>query len=837
MADESSSREALLQEIQDLRQQVERLEGVVSAFRRTEAELRKSEEALRAVSDTAEDSIFIKDADLRYIFVNPAMERILGRPASGLIGKTPFEVFSEEDASVVVSVDQAVLAGESIDAERTLRIAGEDHTFHTVQTPVFDAAGKVQAICGIVRDVTERNRAEVESQRARAFLQAVIDGIPEALMAVNLDYTVALANPKAQDLAPGRDMVGEGLKCYQVSHHRDTPCADCGHSCPMEQVKASLAPVTVEHVHYDGEGKQRYVEVTVAPIFNETGELVQIIEVVNDVTGRRRIEDALQQAHEQLEERVRERTKRLAEANVKLRKAAIERGRVQQTLHRQSLAIEQALDGIAIVDSEGIMEYSNLAWAEMHGYTQEELLGKHLRIFHTEEQMANEVVPFNEVLMKTGSNSGRIGHVTRDGKTFQTDMTSSVVKDIQGRVIGLIGRARDISKELELESELRHAQKMEAVGVLAGGIAHNLRNQLAAILGWIEIASDSRVLEPARRKCLERAANAGVRAGAHIEQLLKFSRKTRTEQKPIRPGMAVREGLELLRGLLSPTVEIQADVDDACACVMADPGEIQQVIIDLGTNAAHAMNMDGRLTVALEEVDVTREETESSLNLKEGRYVRLTVGDTGHGMSSETLERVFEPFFTTKKPGEGTGLGLSVVYGIVRDCGGEVQVQSAVGQGSSFLVFLPICTEEEVKPQDLKDEPPPPSSSGTGCVLLVDDDEDFREMLAQGLQLLGYSVESHKNALEAIASVETRPFAFDVIVTDHLMPSITGLELARRVREIRPDIPIILLSGVDEILDERAVTSVGVRARVGKPISLRDLAMVIQKTLEETTRE
>jgi PAS domain S-box-containing protein len=383
----------------------------------------------------------------------------------------------------------------------------------------------------------------------------------------------------------------------------------------------------------------------------------------------------------------------------------------EESLRRHSEALKQATDGVVIADLKGTIQFANPAWARMHGFEPRDFEGEHARVFHTPEQMANEVEPFAEVLRAKGSHSGQVGHVRRDGTVFQTWMSASLVRNDRGAPASIVSIARDITEERELEGQLRHAQKMEAIGTLAGGIAHNLRNNLGSVLGWIEIAESNPHDGDTLRTSLERATRSGRKAADHVKRLLTFSRATEGIREPVRVADVVAEGLQLLRGMLPSTITLRQTIDSDCGLVLADADQIHQILINLGTNALDVMREEGGvLTVALAETEVGPEQAGLFVNMKPGRHVRLEVSDTGAGMSQETLDQIFDPFFTTKEPGAGTGLGLSVVHGIVENLRGVIDVASGPGGGTVFTVFLPACPTgsmetlaKPVTPRDLAD--------------------------------------------------------------------------------------------------------------------------------------
>jgi signal transduction histidine kinase/CheY-like chemotaxis protein len=390
-------------------------------------------------------------------------------------------------------------------------------------------------------------------------------------------------------------------------------------------------------------------------------------------------------------------------------------------------------------------------------------------------------------------------------------------------------KSREAEKQ-QLEMQLRQTQKMEAIGTLAGGIAHDFNNILGIISGYAELATIDAPEGSRSRKCLTEIFTAGQRAKELVQQILTFSRQGVSEPKPLQIGFAVKEVMKMLRATLPTTIEVRYDVPKKLPAVVADPTQIHQVVMNLCTNASHAMRKTGgRLEVSLEEVMVDAATTALVPDLTQGRYQKLTVRDTGHGMPPEVVDRIFDPFFSTKEPGEGTGLGLSVVHGIVKKHGGGIDVTSTVGEGTTFEVYFPSIGEAEERPVDEV----LPLPTGSERILLVDDEKAMVEMGRQMLESLGYKVTAQTSSVDALSDFKTRPDAFDLVMTDMTMPRMTGADLSQEILKTRPDIPIILCTGFSERIQEDSAKAIGIREFVLKPVVLRDIAHIIRRALAE----
>lgn len=410
--------------------------------------------------------------------------------------------------------------------------------------------------------------------------------------------------------------------------------------------------------------------------------------------------------------------------------------------------------------------------------------------------------------------------------------------DESGTPLRSIGTTQDVTSlmEAELEKEeaekrFRQAQKMEAIGTLAGGIAHDFNNLLNAIIGYSDILLMELPESSETHQYAQQINSAGNRATRLVSQILTFSRRTEEERQLIQIHLLVKEVIKLLRSSLPTTIDIRQNIDD-CGWVMADSTQLHQVIMNLCTNAFHAMREGkGVLEVKLEQVALDQDALLQAGALPEGRYTCLTVSDTGHGIDKITMERIFEPYFTTKKKGEGTGLGLSTVHGIVLSHGGGLSVQSEVGQGTTFKVFLPIAEAYAALPQEKEAVRIIPKPKLSGRILFVDDVEFNVQLGTNVCQRIGCRVKGVTSSLEALALFRKAPQDFDIIITDQTMPNLTGFELAIEMMKIRSDIPIIMLTGHSDIVDEHKAKEVGIRAFLAKPLDMKILAETIDEIM------
>lgn len=567
-------------------------------------------------------------------------------------------------------------------------------------------------------------------------------------------------------------------------------------------------------------------------------------ELKKELTAHKQARKALKTAHQELELRVEERTAELIGANTALQAEICQRKQAEEALkeseERYRILFNSSNDAMVVYEmsAEGpgsFVEVNDMA-CRMSGYSREELL----------DGNGTELIGFPETLEKWTSamerlrKEGRSVHedriTMRDGRRVPLEVISSRF-DLDGRSM-ILSCARDISERKKAESEkerleaqLHHAEKMEAIGTLAGGIAHDFNNILAAIIGYTEIMLSDAPAFGDTRNSLDMVLKAALRARDLIRQILAFSRMKSTGARvPVDVGAIFKETAAFLRATLPKSIEIRPNIGLETGSALADPAQIQQVLLNLCTNAAHAMEEHGGvLDLSLDRTEILTETTIAHNTLKPGPYVVLTVRDTGHGMSTETLERIFDPYFTTKEVGKGSGLGLAVVQGIVDRYEGAVDVQSEPGRGATFKVYLPRTSDVPVT-MDTKTGSLP---HGTERILCIDDEEDVSAVTGRMLEMLSYRVERKTDCLKALNEFRAAPDRFDLIITDYAMPHMNGIDFAGEIMKSRPRMPMILCTGYGDRIDKEKTRSVGIRALAVKPLNLRELAELVRNALDE----
>ncbi len=501
------------------------------------------------------------------------------------------------------------------------------------------------------------------------------------------------------------------------------------------------------------------------------------------VNARVRTHLELKRHRDHLERTLHESTEKLSDSARKLRAESSERMRAEEDRKRLMAAIEQAAEIFIITDPKGNILYVNPAFEHHTGYSREESLGQNIMILerggYKGTGKGGKSVSYKNIwknIRQGNTWRGVFTHKRKDGMLYKAESAISPVFDKTGKLVNFVCVSRDVTREVELEAQLRQSQKLEAIGTLAGGIAHDFNNILFAIMGYTELAMANLPPDSEISRYLRRVDEAGRRATELIEQILAFGRKTDLEQHPVRVQIVLREVSKLLRGTLPSTIKIHQSIDNKCSPIMAASAQIHQVIMNLCTNAYHAMrDHGGVLELKLAETEINAEQAAMYSDLAPGPHVRLTVSDTGHGMDEAVMAKIFDPYFTTKKIGEGTGLdAFSMVYGIVQEHRGAISVHSESGRGgTTFHIFFPVHRADSAPchKEQFKHEPP----KGSGRILVVDDEEPIAQLLEMKLKNLGYEVKAYTASTEALKSFSDAPEDFDLIITDMTMPNLTSV--------------------------------------------------------------
>ncbi len=508
-----------------------------------------------------------------------------------------------------------------------------------------------------------------------------------------------------------------------------------------------------------------------------------------------------------------------------------EHRRIDQERMRLIAAMEQTSESIMIFDRSGTIQYCNAALENLTGYRREELIGRSYTVATAGAESSRFYRGLLDFVSSGAVWTGRISPVAADGTRRECEITISPVRDRDGAISSFVSIGRDVTREMHMEKQLRQSQKMEAIGTLAGGIAHDFNNILTAIIGYAELGLREAPDGSGITARLAQILKSGNRARDLVKQILTFSRYSEPEARPVCFKSVLEEGLGMMRSTMPATIDIRTHVL-ANSIVIADPTQLHQIVMNLCANADYAMSASGgTLTVVLreEKVDAGLARAHS---VSPGIYACLEVVDTGTGIPPESLDHIFEPFYTTKAKGEGTGMGLAVVHGIVRSCGGFITVRSSAGHGTTFQIFLPTADAPEPEMETHADMLP----GGAEHILFIDDELTIVEVADELLSALGYRVTATHLSQHALEMFERSPGDFDLVITDRTMPKMTGLELAGRMRAVRPEIPIILCSGYRFDPAEESIKRSGISAALLKPLDFKNVAETIRTVLDDSAR-
>jgi PAS domain S-box-containing protein len=497
------------------------------------------------------------------------------------------------------------------------------------------------------------------------------------------------------------------------------------------------------------------------------------------------------------------------------------------------LAFDLSPAGMLALDVSGSILLVNREVERLFGYTREELVGAPVERLIPERFRAAH--PGHRAMFFGAPETRPMGAgrdlfgLRKDGAEVPIEIGLNPVHSGTGMFV--LASIVEISARRRIEEQFRQSQKLEAIGTLAGGVAHDFNNILFSIMGYAELAQCHVPGDPRLQADLGQVLKAAERGRQLVQRILTFSRRREVARAAIRLEAPIREALQLLRASLPATIEMRSTLDPDTPAVVSDETEIHQVVMNLATNSAHAMPEGGVLELRLGPFEPGEEFAKRHPEVRPGRYVRLTVKDSGGGMSEEVLRRAFEPFFTTKPPGTGTGLGLSVIHGIVRNHGGVIELHSQPGEGTRVDLYLPAA-DEPVRRDEGEGAPSASAAPRRAAhLLVVEDEQDLATMLKRQIEELGYRVTLHTSSVDALEDFRARPGDFQLLVTDNTMPRMTGLALTEHILRARPDLPVLLISGLAETADPRALAARGIRRLLHKPHTWDDLSKAIRELL------
>ena len=769
----------------------------VNDFKRTEEELRIQKEYFENLIETSPEAIAVIDRQARITRINKEFESLFGYPPGEARGRfldeliVPRELIEEAKS---LGREARRLGKAKIESIRRRRDGGRIDVSILLKA-IQGEDGSPGGIYAIYRDITREKEAERAFRQSYRILVTILDSIDANVNVTDLQTRKILFMNRHMAADFGKNL--EGQACYRALGEEEAPCSHCHNERLL-----------------DGQGKP-------------TGAYSW--EGMNPVTGKWYI------YHDRVIDWVDGRKVKLqVAADVSELKQAQEELAESERKYRE--LINSISDFLFTHDLEGRFSSINIAFDDLLGYPPEELIGRPAADLIPEPTRAAFYDDYLTSIKEQGFAEGLFRVIARDGGSHYIEYRNSLVRPVRGEPY-VSGVGRDVTERYlaqkrvkVLQEQLYQARKMEAIGTLAGGMAHDFNNTLMSIIGYTELARDDLDRDSASRRRLDQVLAAGQRAADLVEQILSFSREGEGERKPLRLGPVLEERLNLIRATLPGRIEVEQEISGA-GLVMADPAQIQRLLMNLSSNAVLAMGQKGgNLSIILERIFLDREAARRITGLEEGPHLRLQVSDTGCGMDRRVLGRIFEPFFTTREQGQGNGMGLAVVHGIVKSHQGAIEVESKPGQGTAFTVYLPELSPDPPDRARAEAVPPP---RGSERVMFVDAEPTLVLFGREILERLGYRATSFESSTQALTSFKKDSGSYDLIITGQDMPGMTGLELARRMKEVRPDIPVILCTGLERTLNEEEAGANGISRLLTKPLSMAEMAVAIREVLDE----
>jgi len=759
-------------------------------------EIKKQLDFSQILIDSTPVPIFYKDADGKYLGCNKSFEEFTGFDRADMIGKCVFDIAPSREAEIYHQADRdlALSGGFQVYETAVVDAGGARHevVFFKTSFPGADGGnGGNGGIVGVMLDITERKLAEYAHEKVRRQLQLILDAAGEGIYGLDREGRVTFVNPAAAQMVGWEQEELLGQHQHTLMHC--TRADGSAHACEQCTVYASFhdgqSHQGKDEVFWRKDGTSFPVEYISTPLV-ENGELVGAVVIYRDTT---------------------------------------ERNQAEEQLLKLSQAVMQSPVAIAITDCSGNIEFVNPKFTELSGYQAEEMVGQNPRLLKG-GRTPNEVYQNLWSTISAGRVwSGEIYNRRKDDQTYWVHATISPIRNSAGTTSHYMAFMESMTERKRLEEQLRQAQKMEAIGQLAGGVAHDFNNILTVIMGFGQMMQFSLQPDDPKRTHMDQILDAADRAAHLTKSLLAFSRKQVMLLAQLDLNELARKHTTFLVRIIGEDITLKTSFCQDPLPVLADGGQIEQVLMNLATNARDAMPGGGELSISSETVQLGKEFYQQYGYGTPGRYALITVTDTGAGMDPEIRDKIFEPFFTTKEPGRGTGLGLSIVYGIVKQHGGYITIHSQRGLGTTFSIYLPLATG---RGEVVEKTPTLAPQGGKETILVVEDDPAVRRLVESVLKRYGYSVILAEDGVEAVAAFESKWQEIDLALLDVIMPKMNGKEVCEKLRQRVPRLKVLFLSGYTaDLIQDKGIRVEGIDI-IAKPAKPLELARKIREMLD-----
>jgi PAS domain S-box-containing protein len=895
----------------------------ISKRQETEDEIRRRKAEFEAIFNSISDAVVFVNLQRQIIMINKAFTDIFGYQLEEVKGKTTQFFYAEPD-DYLDQGEKRYHSSSQVDPSvyeiNYRRKDGNVFPSETLGAQVKDENGNLIGFLGIMRDISERKKAEQALMESEGKFELLMDSLDAVVYVADMNtYEVLFINKY------GKELLGDvtGKICWQsIQADQGGPCSFCTNKYIID-ADGNPGPVYIWNFQNTITGQ--WFHVIDRAIKWIDGRIVRL-EIATDISERIKTEEKLKESEEKYSKLFNSEIDAIAifdatsreiidcnEAFLKLYgysheealqikaddisaepdktvasiKDSVEKGdtRVHRRLHKKKDGTEIIVDiaagpfmlknrklmfarlrditdhvksEMALRDSEerfriafhtspdsinfnkmdGTFVDINEGFTELTGYSREDVIGRssiEINIWDNIEDRNTML----KVLQECGQVENLEANFRMKDGSIKTALMSASIIQLNGEP-HILSITRDITnrknaerEKAKLEAQLRQVYKMEAIGTMAGGIAHDFNNILTIIVGNADLAKFVTKEDSPGSKNIDRILEASGRAKEMVGQILAFSRQAKQDLLAVKPHLVFTETLRLLRSTIPSTVQIQQKIDPQCRTISADPTQLNQILMNLCANAVHSMDEKGVLKISLHEVELGEEETSLKGNMQPGTYTMLSVSDTGKGMSQEVKERIFDPFFTTKEVGEGTGMGLSVVHGIIEGHGGLITVDSTPGEGSTFKVYFPVVDDSVMPKRDIV----PLRNKGDEHILFVDDEKSLVELAVEMLQLHGYTVTSKTNSVKALETFAADPDNFDLVITDQTMPNMTGDELSSELFKIKPGVPIILYTGYSSKISAEMAKELGIAEYFLKPFDMEHLVRSVRKVLDSKKQQ